>query len=69
MEREVLDHLQGLATFETPKKIALIEHDFTIESGELTPTLKVRRRVIDSKYKPIIDALYEEPPSQPVMAH
>ncbi len=69
MEREVLDHLQGLATFETPKKIALIKHDFTIESGELTPTLKVRRRVIDSKYKPIIDALYEEPPSQPVMAH
>ena len=69
MEREVLDHLQGLATFETPKKVALIEHDFTIEGGELTPTLKVRRRVIDSKYKPIIDALYEEPPSQPVMAH
>ena len=69
MEREVLDHLQGLATFETPKKVALIEHDFTIESGELTPTLKVRRRVIDSKYKPIIDALYEEPPSQPIMAH
>jgi long-chain acyl-CoA synthetase len=69
MEREVLDHLQGLATFETPKKVALIEHDFTIESGELTPTLKVRRRVIDTKYKPIIDALYEEPASQPVMAH
>jgi long-chain acyl-CoA synthetase len=69
MEREVLDHLQGLATFETPKKIALIEHDFTIEGGELTPTLKVRRRVIDTKYKPIIDALYEEPASQPILAH
>ena len=34
MEREVFDHMQGLASFETPKKIALIEHDFTIESGE-----------------------------------
>jgi long-chain acyl-CoA synthetase len=68
MEREVLDHLQGLATFETPKKIALIEHDFTIEGGELTPTLKVRRRVIDSRYKSIIDALYQEPSSQPAMA-
>jgi long-chain acyl-CoA synthetase len=60
MEREVLDHLQGLASFETPKKVALIEHDFTIEGGELTPTLKVRRRVIDQRYRPIIDALYED---------
>ena len=68
MEREVFDHLQGLASFETPKKIALIEHDFTIESGELTPTLKVRRRVIDQKYRSTIDALYEEPASQPAMA-
>jgi long-chain acyl-CoA synthetase len=68
MEREVLDHLQGLATFETPKKIALIEHDFTIESGELTPTLKVRRRVIDQKYRSTIDALYEEASAQPAAA-
>jgi long-chain acyl-CoA synthetase len=68
MEREVLDHLQGLATFETPKKIALIEHDFTIEGGELTPTLKVRRRVVDTKYKPIIDALYEEASAPPAVA-
>ena len=68
MEREVFDHLQGLASFETPKKIALIEHDFTIESGELTPTLKVRRRVIDQKYRSIIDALYEEQANQAAMA-
>jgi long-chain acyl-CoA synthetase len=61
MEREVLDNLQGLATFETPKKVALIEHDFTIEGGELTPTLKVRRRIIDQRYRGIIDSLYEEP--------
>ncbi len=65
MEREVLDHLQGLASFETPKKVALIEHDFTIEGGELTPTLKVRRRVVDQRYKTIIDALYEEPSTEP----
>jgi long-chain acyl-CoA synthetase len=68
MEREVLDHLQGLATFETPKKIALIEHDFTIEGGELTPTLKVRRRVVDTKYKAVIDALYEEASGPPAVA-
>ena len=43
-----------------PKKIALLEHDFSIERGELTPTLKVKRRVIDKTYKALIDALYAE---------
>ncbi len=60
MEKEVLAKLSGLASYETPKKVALIEHDFTIEGGELTPTLKVKRRVIDQKYSALIDALYEE---------
>ena len=59
MDQEVRSHLTGLASFETPKKIALLEHDFTIESGELTPTLKVKRRVIDQNYRAVIDALYE----------
>ncbi len=58
MEKEVRSRLTGLASFETPKKIALLEHDFSIESGELTPTLKVKRRVIDANYKTLIDGLY-----------
>ncbi len=58
MQQEVLGHLQGLARFETPKKVALLEHDFTVERGELTPTLKVRRRVINARYQDVIDALY-----------
>lgn len=60
MEREVAGELEGLARFETPKKIGLIEHDFSVERGELTPTLKVKRRVIDKAYKSLIDALYAE---------
>lgn len=60
MEKEVLGKLQGLARFETPKKIALLEHDFSIERGELTPTLKVKRRVIDKTYKSVIDSLYAD---------
>ncbi|MGE5731124.1 MAG: AMP-dependent synthetase/ligase [Gemmatimonas sp.] len=59
MEKEVSGEIQGLAHFEIPKKIGLLEHDFSVERGELTPTLKVKRRVIDSTYKPLIDALYE----------
>ena len=60
MEREVTSALSGLARFEMPKKIALLEHDFSIERGELTPTLKVKRRVIDKQYKDLIDSLYAE---------
>ena len=61
MEQEVRRELAGLASFETPKKIALLENDFSIERGELTPTLKVKRRVIDKDYTEVIDALYAEP--------
>ncbi len=58
MEKEVLGEIAGLARFEMPKKIGLLEHDFSVERGELTPTLKVKRRIIDKDYKPLIDALY-----------
>ncbi len=60
MEKEVAKQLTGLAHFETPKKVALLEHDFSVERGELTPTLKVKRRVVDKSYKAMIDGLYEE---------
>ncbi len=59
VEREVMGNLRDLASYEMPKKIVLIERDFTIEAGELTPTLKVKRRVIEEKYRSEIDALYE----------
>jgi len=58
MEKEVMAEVAGLAHFEAPKKIGLLEHDFSIERGELTPTLKVKRRIIDKTYKPLIDSLY-----------
>jgi len=61
MNKEVMAELDGLAHFESPKKIALLEHDFSIDRGELTPTQKVKRRVVDQHYKQLIDSLYEEP--------
>ncbi|MDP9204653.1 MAG: long-chain fatty acid--CoA ligase [Gemmatimonadota bacterium] len=60
MEKEVNKELAGAAHFELPKKIGLIEHDFSIEKGELTPTQKVKRRAIDKNYKALIDSLYDE---------
>jgi long-chain acyl-CoA synthetase len=60
MEREVRSEMTGLAKFESPKKLGLLEHEFTIDGGELTPKLSVKRRVINDKYKDVIDRLYEE---------
>jgi len=60
MLQEVERVTPGLAPFEKVKKIALLEKELTIEEGEITPTLKVKRRVIDQKYKEIIDELYQE---------
>src|ERR1043165_1855811 len=59
-ERQVAAHTPDLAQFERVKRIALLENELTIEGGEMTPTLKVKRRVIDEKYKAVIDRLYAE---------
>lgn len=45
----------NLADFEKIKRIALLDHTFTIDSGELTPTLKVRRKVVAEKYGSLLD--------------
>jgi len=58
MEKEVMEEVESFAHFEQPKKIAVLEHDFSVERGELTPTLKVKRRVVDKSYKSVIDSLY-----------
>lgn len=60
MDKEVRAQLAGLASFETPKKIGLLEHDFSIERGELTPKLSVKRKVVDQSYKTLIDSLYAD---------
>jgi long-chain acyl-CoA synthetase len=49
-----------LAQFEKIKKIALLPREFTLEAGELTPTLKVKRRFVEKKYKELIDRMYAE---------
>jgi long-chain acyl-CoA synthetase len=60
IERQIAGATQGLARFENVKKIALLENELTVESGELTPTLKIKRRVVEEKYKGLIDRLYDE---------
>jgi long-chain acyl-CoA synthetase len=59
-ERQVAALTPNLAQYERVKRIALLENELTIEGDELTPTLKVKRRVVDEKYHDLIDSLYEK---------
>jgi long-chain acyl-CoA synthetase len=51
---------KGLAQFERIKRFSLLPTSFSVETGELTPTLKVKRRVIEERYRAVIDALYAQ---------
>ena len=58
MKAEVTKLTKDLADYEKVKRIALVANEFTIDGGELTPTLKVRRRVVEQKYADLIESLY-----------
>ena len=60
LQRQIDALTPDLARYEKIKKVALLENEFSIEGGELTPTLKIKRRVIDEKYRDVIEKLYEE---------
>ncbi|HEV7891607.1 MAG TPA: long-chain fatty acid--CoA ligase [Pyrinomonadaceae bacterium] len=60
MQRQVDSVTEDLSRFERVKRVALLEKELTIDGGELTPTLKVKRRVVDDKYKHVIDRIYAE---------
>jgi len=52
--------ISGLAPFEQPKKFAMINRELAVDSGELTPSLKVKRRVIEEKFRALIDDMYSD---------
>ncbi len=52
---------QKLARFEQIKKFAILDHNFSPHTGEITPTEKLKRRVITEKYRDIIEELYADP--------
>jgi long-chain acyl-CoA synthetase len=65
--REIERLTAPLAKYEKPKRFALLEQDFTYASGELTYTMKMKRRVIEQRYQDVITRLYadvEEPRPQ-----
>ena len=58
IEERINDYQKGLASYEQIKRFVLLPKAFTMESGELTNTLKIRRAVINKRYRPLIDAMY-----------
>jgi long-chain acyl-CoA synthetase len=55
---EIKKTLRELAQYEMPKKFLILDRDFSIEAGELTPTLKVKRRIVAELHKERIEELY-----------
>jgi long-chain acyl-CoA synthetase len=62
VERIVDEKNRSLASYETVKRFAILPHDFTQETGELTPTLKVKRKFATQKYWDVIENLYRGGP-------
>lgn len=58
LEAEVLEHTADLGKFEQIRRFAILPRDLTIEAGELSPTLKVRRRIVEHRYAELIEAAY-----------
>jgi long-chain acyl-CoA synthetase len=59
--QEIVDALnRDLSQFQHIKRIALLPTEFSMESGELTPTLKVKRKVVEERYRQEIEKLYAE---------
>ncbi len=58
VQRDVAALTAGLSDYERVRRVALLPDEFSIDGGEMTPTLKIKRRVIDEKYGPVIDEIY-----------
>ena len=56
---EVKGLMKDIAQYEQVKKVELLPKLFTIDSGELTPTLKLKRKIIHGRYKELIEGMYE----------
>lgn len=57
-KKKVDEVTRELAPHEKIKKIALLGQEFSVEGGELTPTLKVRRKFVEEKHRDVVDSLY-----------
>ncbi|MBU4444650.1 long-chain fatty acid--CoA ligase [bacterium] len=59
-DRVIEESMEGFAQFEKVKKFILLSHEFTIENDELTPSMKIRRSIVEKNYAELINSLYDE---------
>ncbi|HKU81754.1 MAG TPA: hypothetical protein VJP76_06245, partial [Candidatus Tumulicola sp.] len=52
------DRTRDLGSFEQIRRVVVLPHEFSVESGELSPSMKIKRRVVEQRYAPQIDAAY-----------
>ena len=60
LQEHIDERNTNLARYETIKQVKIVDHEFSQETGELTPSLKVKRNVVKQKYKDLIDSMYED---------
>ncbi len=60
IEKDINEVQKNLASYEKIRKFNLLQTPFTIEGGELTPSLKIKRKFVEEKYKHIIDNMYHK---------
>ena len=68
LEKQIDTINEKLARVQTIKRFTIIPREFTIEGGELTPTMKVKRKIVNEKYKVEIEALYPSEEGEGVSA-
>ena len=59
IERDINDAQKDLANYERVRRFTLLDRQFTVEEGELTPTQKVRRAMVERRYADVIESMYE----------
>lgn len=57
-DKEVRSHSKDLASHEKIRDFRIVSNEFTVESGELTPTLKIKRRIVEDKYSHLINDIF-----------
>jgi long-chain acyl-CoA synthetase len=58
-DKDMSQFQKKLANYEKVRKFTLLDHSFSIESGEITPSYKVKRKFVEERYGPLIEEMYE----------
>ena len=60
LEKDLAEFQKSLPNLERVRKFTILDKPFTIESGEMTPSLKLKRKVIEERYENLIDDMYSK---------